>query len=409
MTDWVTDTISRLYWKVVRFLGNTLGSDWPLVVRNLNLIVSANKASTKQALLYYKTEPFIFPERLDIYEHTNLWEITEIVRVLNTFGFVVDVVDRSASAFQPTDQYDLYIGLGAGHSGKYFAKYAEAMPRAVKVLLAAGPEPRLSNRLVQEQYDRFNARHGAQVPAMRLTEGIDFEAFTKYADYFLAIGEADQFCARSYAQLGKLVLTYLPGVSPRIRFLDNWVRSRSRKKFLCFAGNGLICKGVDVVVEAFLEMPELDLHICGPDTEPSFFDVLGARIKNSRNVRFEGFVKVGGARFEELMSECAFVIFASSSEGCATSVATVMKGGLVPILTEEVGIGLGSFGYSLRGPRDRLIDEIKAVSSRAAQVSDEEYRERVYATLQESLKFTQASFTQSLTTSILSIMKECFG
>ena len=40
--------------------------------------------------------------------------------------------------------------------------------------------------------------------------------------------------------------------------------------FLCFAGNGFICKGVDVLIEAFLQTPDLNLSICGPNTEKAF-------------------------------------------------------------------------------------------------------------------------------------------
>jgi hypothetical protein len=202
------------------------------------------------------------------------------------------------------------------------------------------------------------------------------------------------------------VLTYLPGVSPNVRFINNWMGTRSRAKFLCFAGNGFICKGVDVVVEAFFEMPELRLHLCGPDTEPGFFDVLGSRIRDSENVSYEGFVSIGGERFEKLLGECSFVVFASSSEGCATSVATAMRGGLVPVLTEEVGIYLGSFGFKLAGPRENLINEIKTVARRASAISDKEYHRRVYDTLKDSTKYTQASFTQTFSRAILQIVQE---
>ena len=362
--------------------------------------------STQRALLYYKTDPFLYPDALADYEHTNLWEIVEIVRILNTFGFVVDVIDRNADNFLPENKYDLFLGLGAGRSGKYFAKYAGVLPRAIKVLLAAGPEPTLSNRLVQEHYDRFNARHGTNVPAMRLTEGIDFPAFVELTDYFLCIGEDDQFCPSTYKHLGRPVLTFLPAVSPRVRFSGDMARTRSRKKFLCFAGDGFICKGVDQLVEAFTEMPDLDLHLCGPDSEPGFFDVLGAQIRQSQNIWYEGFVKVGSATFEKLLQECSFVLFASSSEGCATSVATVMKGGMVPILSKEVGIHIGEFGFRLEGERDKLTGTIQAVCRRASLISNAEYRNRVYDTLKDSLKYTQASFTQTFSRAILQIVAD---
>jgi glycosyltransferase involved in cell wall biosynthesis len=359
-----------------------------------------------RALLYYKTEPFIYPEVVKDYTHTNLWEITEIVRILNNFGFVVDIIDRSRVDFMPEDKYDLFIGLGAGRSGKYFARYAEALPKAIKVLLAAGPEPTLSNRLVQEQYDRFNARHRTNVPAMRLTAGIDFAAFVQNTDYFLVIGEDGQFCTDSYRSLGKPILTFLPGTSPNCRFFPQWIKDRGRNNFLCFAGNGFICKGVDLLVEAFLDMPDLNLYICGPDSERDFFKVLGDAINSSKNIHYEGFVQVGGERFLQLLGECSFVVFASSAEGCATSVATALRGGLVPILNKEVGINIEKFGFELSGPKENLISEIKAVSRRASVISNEEYRKRVYDTLEDAMKYTQASYTQTFSSAMLRILQE---
>lgn len=370
-----------------------------------NLDGGFSRASYR-ALLYYKTDPFIYPELAKDYSHTNFWEVTEIVRILNSLSFVVDIIDRDRNDFLPEDKYDLFIGLGSGNSGKYFGKYASAMPKAIKVLLATGPMPYESNRRVQEQYDNFNCRHGSKVPAMRLYDRLDFASFVTHVDYLLVIGEEGQFCAKTYEPLGKPILSYLPGTAPNIRFDSRWIRTRSSNKFLCFAGNGFICKGVDLVVEAFLEMPELQLHVCGPESEAGFFENLGKRINDSRNVVFEGFVNVGEERFEQLLGSCSFVVFASSSEGCATSVATALRGGMVPILAREVGINIRNFGFELSGPRTNLIEEIKAVSRRASTIANAEYRKRVFETLEDAMKYTQASFTHTFTRAITRIVQE---
>lgn len=359
-----------------------------------------------RALLYYKTEPFIFPNDVIEYSHTNLWEIREIVNILNSLGFVVDVIDRSRNDFLPEDKYDLFLGLGSGASGKYFSKYASIMHRAIKVLLATGPMPNESNRLVQHQYDLFNIRHGSKVTAMRLYSDLKFNSFVEHIDYVFSIGESDQLCHQTYESIGKPVFNYFPSGSPEIYFNFYWMKTRSKIKFLCFAGNGFICKGVDLVVEAFLDMPELELYVCGPDTEKGFFEVLGKRIEESKNIHYEGFVKVGGKRFNELIADCSYVIFASSSEGCATSVTTVMRAGLVPILSPEVGINIGDFGFKLSGPREDLITEIRKVALNASKISEKEYRRRVLNCLKDSMKYTQASFTQSFTASILRVLEE---
>lgn len=406
MTDWVTNTISRLYWKGVRFLGNILGSDWPLVIRNLNLISSAKKAPNKRALLYYKTEPFVMPWKVRGYRHTNLWEIVEIVRILNRYGYVVDVVDRDAKRFVPANIYDLFLGLGAGHSGKRFSQYAQRMPQATKILIAAGPEPRLSNKLVQEQYVRFKLRHSCEIAAMRLTEGIDFESFAEDTDYFMPIGEQHTFCPQSYMALGKPVLNYLPSTSPVIRFLPEWLEARSRRAFLCFAGDGFICKGVDVVVDAFADMPDIEVYVCGPPSEPAFFEVLESKLAASPNIRYEGFIKIGGQRFEELAAHCSYVVFPSSAEGCATSIATVLRTGLLPVVTRETGIDVRKFGIYIDGEKDNLVNETMRACRKAIEISDAEYRQRVWDCLKDSSRYTQASFTDSFEKAILTVLSQ---
>ena len=386
----------KLWW-ILRGKGN------PNFVKNLD---GGNSNLPYRALIYQLTDPHVCPGIVKSYSHTNLWESVEMVRILNSYGFVVDVIDRAEDNYLPTNSYDLFIGLGAGRSGKHFSKYAQALPKAIKILLAAGPEPILSNRLVQEQYDRFNRRHNSNVPAMRLTSGINFSAFLESTDYILAIGEQGQFCSESYKETGKPILTFLPGTNQDIKFIPEWLETRSLNNFLCFAGHGFICKGVDLLVEAFLEMPDLNLFICGPDSEKEFFNILGDKIKSASNIQYLGFVSVNGPKFSELLGVCAFVIFASSSEGCGTSVATAMRGGLVPILTREVGINIGDFGYLLSGRREDMIKQIKSKSYIASSSTEDEYRKRVYGTIKDSLKYTQASFTTTFSQAILRVLED---
>jgi len=358
-----------------------------------------------RALLYFKTGWFLKKKNNLEYRHTNEWEIIEIVRILNTLGFVVDVIDRGALNFKPDDKYDLFIGIAAGDSGRYYKKYAELLPSAIKVALCAGPEPKLSAQLVREQYARFNLRYKSNLPTMR-EPTIDFDSFAKSSDALLVIGEKGQFCYESYQRHNMPVYNYLPGCSSEIRFLHHWVSMRDRTKFICFSGDGFICKGVDLVVEAFSKHPELSVYICGPDTEQGFFDVLGETIKTSKNIFYEGFVEVGGKRFEELVSSCSFVISNSSSEGCATSVATMMSAGLVPVLNYETGINIDNCGVYINNVKggDRVFST-KMAALKASSLSNKNYAKLVSSSLKESEKYTQKSFTESFKLSLNKIIK----
>jgi glycosyltransferase involved in cell wall biosynthesis len=365
-------------------------------------LTSEHHSYPKKALLYYKTGGFLISGKFN-YNHTNEWEVFKIVEILNSLGYSVDVVDRGVLNFSPSDNYDMFIGLAAGDSGKFFLKYANLVPNAVKIALCAGPEPSLSAKLVSESYVNFNIQHQCNVPTMRVPT-IDFNSFVEKSDALLVIGESDTFCPNSYMKHDKPIYTYLPGCSPKIRFIDEWIFQRDLKRFVCFAGNGFICKGVDILIDSFCRHPELSLHICGPDNESGFFEIYDQVIENSPNIHYEGFVEVGSKKFEELCSSCGYVAFNSSAEGCTTSVATMMIAGLVPIINYETGINIKSFGIEIENSGNKIDSTEKAILQ-AASMSRREYRDCVYKTLEDSIKYTQESFTTSFKMSLTKIIR----
>lgn len=373
----------------------------PLFIENLT---DKRHDYNYRALLYFKTGWFLKKKNNLEYKHTNEWEIIEIVRILNTLGFVVDVIDRGAINFKPEDKYDLFVGIAAGDSGRHFKKYADMLPSAIKVALCAGPEPKLSAKLVRDQYARFNLRHKSSLPTMR-EPTIDFDSFAKSSDALLVIGEKDQFSYESYKRHNTPLYNYLPGCSSKIRFLNQWIEMRDRTKFICFSGDGFICKGVDLVVEAFNRHPELSVHICGPDSEQGFFEYLGDTIKESSNIHYEGFVEVGSKKFEDLAKSCSFSIFNSAAEGVATSVTSVMIAGLVPIVNYETGINTDDIKLGITNTGDRVTSTENAIVN-ASSISDNEYEDAVMKTIRESKKYTQHSFTSTFKSSVSKILED---
>jgi len=355
-----------------------------------------------RALLYYKTESLCDHELARAYTHTNHWRIMEIVIILNSLGFIVDVVDRSLDYFEPEDKYNLFIGLGSGNSGKYYEKYSARLTKAVKVLFATGSNPDSRIRLCVDRYDDFNYRNGLNVPYARIPDKIIFSEFLKYTDYILAIGEPGMFCNESYKDCGKPVKSFLPNSSPALGFRPSWVKTRELNKFLCFAGNGLIYKGVDILIEVFRELPEMELIICGPK-EDALFQAYERELSGNGNIHYEGFVRINSDRFNELCGECAYVILNSASEGVATSVSTCMRCGLVPVTNYEVGINLDDFGFLIDNSEGMIKGTAKAVV-KASSITAEEYYNRTFKTLMDSLKYTQRSFSTTFEKALLEIM-----
>ena len=356
-----------------------------------------------RALLCYKTGWFLKSKNLE-YGHTNEWEIINIISILNSLGFIVDVVDRGLVDYNPRDKYHLFIGLASGNSGKFFNKYANALSKAVKVALCTGPDPELSNKLVRERYVNFNLRHNSHAPTMRMIE-IDFDSFAKSADALLIVGEEGQFSWDSYKRHNIPMYNYLPGCSSEIKFFNQWISTRDRTKFMCFSGDGFICKGVDLVVEAFSRHPELSVHICGPDSEEAFWDILGPKINNSSNIHYEGFVSVHSKKFEDLSSSCSFCILNTAAEGVVTSVTSLMLAGLVPIVNYQSGINVDNLKLRIKNDDDKIKSTEDAIIS-ASKLSDRDYKDAVMKTIMESEKYSQHSFSTSFKSSVSKIMKD---
>lgn len=351
--------------------------------------------TSKRAAMFFKTEPFYTD--VTQYVHTNNWEIIQSIKILNSKGYMVDLIDRGVSNWAPKHKYDLFLGLGVGNTGRHFARYSKLSQAPKSILLAMGPQPDISNKRVIERYSLFNNRTGLNAPPMRTVSevvGEKFKDIIKEADHIFSIGEKDTESYKSYTGYSLPVHNFYPSTSPKVIFDPQWENTRKRNSFLCFAGNGFICKGVDMVLESFLKDPSKDLHICGPKSEAVFFQYYGEMIDRAPNIFYHGFIEPGGELFNKLSSVCSYVVFHSASEGCCTSVATAMRAGLVPIINSWTGVNIDGIGIQLEEDGD-IIQTIGDETDKASLIGGTEYSTMVTNTLGKAQKFSQESFTQS--------------
>jgi glycosyltransferase involved in cell wall biosynthesis len=362
--------------------------------------------TTKRAAMFYKTEPFYV--NVDLYTHTNNWEILQAIKILNQKGFAVDLIDRNVKVWKPIKTYDLFLGLGVGGCGVHFPAHAKASNAPVKILLSMGPQPDISAKLVIERYEIFNRRTGLSVPTMRaptMVSGKMWEQIVDTADYIFNIGEVGTESYNSFIPYDKPIINFYPSISPKVEFKPEWANSRDRSSFLCFAGNGFICKGVDLVLEAFINNPDKTLHICGPKTERGFFTHYDPIIKKCPNIKYHGFIEPGGDTFNIIAATCSYIIFHSAAEGCCTSVATAMKAGLVPIINKWTGINIENEGIILSENGD-LIDNIIEAVNHGSIIPTPEYINMVSATLKKAILFSQDSFIKSYTEAISQVIEK---
>lgn len=84
----------------------------------------------------------------------------------------------------------------------------------------------------------------------------------------------------------------------------------------------MVHKGLDIVLEAFIQMPEYQLTIIGPVLEePQFVDLYRKELFHTRNIHFVGWVDNVDEEFGKILKQkrgaCFRVLFRSRS-GCSS-------------------------------------------------------------------------------------------
>ena len=370
---------------------------FPYILKNLDFKNQITKDKT--ALLLFKTFP-VFINGKKRNKHQNNDEIILLIKSLNLNGYRVDLVDREYHGTIPDKHYDIFIGLAAGNSGFLFNKIAEKLYETIIIPLCLGPYPQISNKMINSRYKYFFERNNLIDPLvkdstpMRIINKIDFDKTVKLSDLLMVIGTKQTFSNETYLKLEKPVFNYIPLIKKRTFNLDS---KKNLNKFICFAGNGFIVKGVDLVVDIFLDIPHLNLEIYGPTSDSLFLKYYSEKIKNSPNIMYNGFIDVGSKEFEDVCNRNSFQIFLSCSEGMATSVLTCMRYGIVPIITYESSINVDKFGYIVKEDNPKkIMEKAKEFVLTASKMDIKEFQWRRKKTIEYGKRFSEKKYIENM-------------
>ncbi len=351
------------------------------------------------ALLYYKTDS-LTPGYWQQYQHTNNWEITEEVRILNKLGFWVDAIDRGAATnWLPADKYQLFIGIGIDGSGHHYLRLAQHVPSALKVLYAASSNPDQRNAFINQRYAEFQRRTGCTLPLFRTVEEVDTTQTAQITDQIICVG--NHVTNATFSSYHRPIHKIYLSTSPKL-YLDKAAYTHKQAtNFLFFAGAGNILKGLDLLLETFAQLPNLNLYVC-TTIEKDFLHHYQKLIDHSPNIHIENFIRINSPRFNHLTSVCAYVILPSSTEGCATSVTSCMRRGLIPVVTRQSGIDVEPYGFYID---DISIPGLSALVSRLSVTPVSSLRDHVISAFQASFQYTQQSFSHSFTQALVNILQ----
>jgi glycosyltransferase involved in cell wall biosynthesis len=262
--------------------------------------------------------------------HTHQWESREMARALLESGYDVDVMSAWNQRWVPTTSYDVL--LSARWNVDRLSRILPATTR--KILHAETAHIAYQNAAESRRLLELQARRGVTLRPRRFEEP---RQDAERADVIVHTG--NEFTRDTYRFADKPMHRVDNTALRETPWLEDKDFAAARKRFVWFGSWGLVLKGLDLVLEAFTRMPELELVVCGSvDKEPEFVEAYRRELFASPNISLEGWVDVRSDEFTRIARECVGQVNFSASEGGGGAVVTGMHAGLVPIVNRETSV-----------------------------------------------------------------------
>jgi hypothetical protein len=310
----------------------------------------------------------------------------EVVKALNKKGYIVDIADYRDTAFRPERHYDFYLG----HGGYCKSTLASLSQETLVLNYASGACWHEFNRMSQERYNNFRQRKGLD-SCQGFTRS--FQG-TEQGEKFL-VERADSVfiagprTAGTYKTLSRNIeRLYLGAYVETDYFIEDRDFEAGRRNFVYVAGSGgNIQKGMDLIVEAFSRMPDLNLYIyCKVEREVS---EAYRRELSLPNIRYVYHYSKGPLRrrMRNLLRRINFTIGAPIDTGVGTAMLGSMGIGLIPV--GYIDIEAEESNSVLTNSFD--IEAIMAAARRASEKSAKWCREASRQTLERFQRLHEPS------------------
>jgi glycosyltransferase involved in cell wall biosynthesis len=317
-------------------------------------------------LLCYENRAFLLkagdPFPID---HTNRWESWQIAKTFVDLGYCVDVINENNDSFVPTKNYSFFVGNRIN-----FDRLAGLLnEECIKILHVDTSHWLFNNMAEYRRLDLLKNRRGfALIPDRYLTPNFAIER----ADYATVLG--NDFTMSTYRHANK-PLFRVPISSPTFYpWQEDKDFEQVRNHFLWFGSSGFVHKGLDLVLEAFVQMPEYHLTVCGPiRMDPVFESRYGKELYKTPNIHTVGWVDTASPEFLSIVEGCVGIVFPSCAEGQCGGVVTCLHAGLIPIISYESGVDVDETRGSIL--QSCCIDEIKAAAQRLSLLPSKQLQE----------------------------------
>jgi len=322
---------------------NFLNSSFPVATLHARGIAKGD------ILLSYMKLPFMGKILPYFYGSSNYWQSYQIAKIWRDYGYNVDIINHDNDEFIPDKEYKIFIDIHTNME-RISPLLSE---NCIKILHITGAHWAFQNKAELERIAALKERRGVLLKPRRLQQPNNA---LEIADCATILG--NEFTQNTYKFANKPLYPLPNNAIVEYQQFKNKNFEKCRNNYFWFGNGGLIHKGLDLVLEAFLEMPDYHLTICGPikfekDFESEYYDELyhTSNITTQTN----DWIDVRSRKFMEILINCVGLIYPSCSEGQSGSVIQCMHGGLIPLISYQCGIDVNGFGVVLK---DNSIDAI---------------------------------------------------
>lgn len=322
--------------------------------------------SIGNVLLAYIIDPFLLEnDEILSNSHTHFQESVLIAKTFLDLNYTVDVISYRNQIFKPEKRYDIFLAARTN-----FQRIAKLLNHdCIKIVNLDMAHWVVNNYNAHRRCLDLYKRRNAVIRNYKLQD----ENFAiEYADYGTILG--NEFTVNTYRYAGKpLFRVPIPTCAVFPSFEEKQF-DKVKNNYVWFGSHGFVHKGLDLVLEAFAQMPEFNLTVCGPiDMETDFESVYDKELYNTPNIKTIGWIDVGSDEFKDILEQSIGIVFPSCAEGGGGSVITCMQGGLIPIVTYEASVDVNEeYGIMLETP---TIDAIKNAVRSLSGLSGESLRE----------------------------------
>jgi glycosyltransferase involved in cell wall biosynthesis len=321
-------------------------------------------ASCGCVVISYITWPFV--EGVDspkMRGHTNAYEVTVMAQAFLDLGFRVEVCDYDDESYRLPQDCRLAIDIH-GNLERW-----ELPAGCKRILHATGPHWLFWNHAELSRMLGIQSRHGV---ALKPQRHVKPSRGVEVADEVVVLG--NEFTRGTFLFGGKPVTRVPISSAYEFAWLEGRDFERAKKKFLWVGSYGMVHKGLDLALDAFFGMPDLELTVCGrPEKEADFFRLYEKHLKQRSNIKLHGWLDMASPDFVEIARTHAAVIYPSSAEGGAGSVIHCMHAGMLPICTTEASIDLGNFGVHVESAS---VESVQKACRAVAEMSSSEVERR---------------------------------